>query len=256
MTFSKILTKPVVITFLIVYFLYLVVSRAPAEIAASAIHNAVPHVWLTGVEGTLWNGVANGSQLDMGKDVLPLGRVTWQLSGWSLLLLRPCIQFATDGGALMASGNVCQGIAGVTGLTDVSVDAPVSSLSELLQLPISGQGSVQIISAELKGTDVQKLDARLSWQKGSVNPENTGWVNVGSYGANLKENGSGGVTASIFDIAAPVKTELEADITFSGWTIEGKVEPQANAPEILAGGVQLIGEEVEPGIYHIVWSSN
>ncbi|WP_075186977.1 type II secretion system protein N [Teredinibacter haidensis] len=254
MTFRKKLIKPTLITFLVLYFLYLVLSRAPAEIAASVMHKTIPNLWLTGVEGSVWEGKAKGAQLDLANSALPLGSLTWSLSAWSLLMLKPCVSFETRGGGPILSGVACQSIAGSTSLKDVSIETAIAPFGDVLGAPLSGQGSVNIISAKLSNRRVEKMDARVSWQNGSINP-GEGWVVLGSYGATVSENNQGGIKAKITDLDAPLQVDLTAEASLNSWQVVGSVTPQANAHDLLKGGIQLIGEETEPGTYEVQWSS-
>ncbi|SMF11853.1 type II secretion system protein N (GspN) [Alteromonadaceae bacterium Bs31] len=260
MTLAKKFIKPVLIAFLIIYFLYLVLSRAPAEIAASALHKAVPNLWLTGVAGTVWNGRAGGAQIDLPGSTLALGRLDWKLSPFSLVLLRPCIAFQFSGAGQVLEGTACQSIAGNTSLKDMNIETSIAPLSDVIRLPISGKASLQIVKAkvDLNSLHIDTLDARLSWQNGSINPENTGWINLGTFAGKLKENGNGGIAAEIFDIEAPIKVQMNASLIPStlAWQLDGNVQPLDQAPALLKDNLGVIGEEKEPGIFHIVLSSD
>lgn len=255
MTLNNKFVKTLLGAFLLVYFLVAVISRAPAELAASVIHKAVPNLWLMGVQGSVWQGTAKGAQLDLPGYSLPLGSVNWKLSGLSLLLLNPCVIFETRDGAALISGEACRSIMGKTSLEDINIDGEISPLTEVINIPVSGLGSVQIAHAEMDGNTVEKMEARVSWQNGSINP-GTGWLSVGSYGATVMENGEGGISAEIFDVDAPLKAQLVANLNIDQWQINGAVTPSDNAPQLIKDGIQLIGEEIESGTYNIVLSSD
>ncbi|WP_045856909.1 type II secretion system protein N [Teredinibacter purpureus] len=254
MSATKKIVKPLVILCFVLYFLGLVLSRAPAELAASAIHNAMPKVWLTGIQGTLWKGVARGAQLDLPKSSLSLGSIQWTLSGWSLLLLKPCINFEAVDGVAVISGRACQSLSGNTTLTDINVDAPISPLSDVINLPVAGRVSLTIVSATLEETLIKTLDGRFSWQSASFNP-GEGWLSLGSFGATLSESGDGKIKGHVTDIEGSLKVDIEALVSLNDWQFSGTVSPQEGTPELLVEGLPLFGEEVEPGQYHIVLSS-
>ncbi len=254
MSFSKILIKPLLIAFLIIYFLYLVLSRAPAELAAAALHKAVPNLWLTGVSGSAWHGRAGGAQVELPGATLPLGTLSWKLSPISLLFLNPCIRIQTSGTSQLLEGSACQSITGSTSLKNMSIESPVAPLSELLKLPVSGAGSLQIVKAKFKisKNEISSLDAKLTWQNGSINPENAGWISLGSFAGNLKANGNGGITADIFDIQAPLKVQMKADLSPTlAWKLDGTVQPLEQAPAIFKEALGTVGEEKE-GVYHVI----
>lgn len=253
MTFTKNLIKPLLYTFFALYFVYSVLSRAPAELAASAAHAAVPNLWLTGVEGTLWSGKASAAQVDLQQALFPLGNVTWVLEPWTLLLLSPCVNVEATRPGLLLTGKVCQSITGSTRLSDVSLETIVDPVNELLPVKISGQTSVSVLKAKFKKTQVQELDARVSWLNGSVYTGES-WLAVGSYGANLNDAGKGEISAHVFDVDAPLKVDMAANWQMDrGWKTEGTVSPVPSAPELLKNGIQLVGEELEPGVYKVIW---
>lgn len=251
MSSSYKLVKPLLILFLVVYFLHLVISRAPAELAAAAMHKAVPNLWLTGVEGTVWKGTANAAQIDLPDSPLPLGALNWHLSGWSLLTLSPCVTFDAGRTALLFSGRVCHSITGTSTLEDISLETSVAPLSELISVPVAGMGSVTIKRATIKDSKIERMEAQVSWQNGSVKPMEA-WLNVGTYGASVLENSSGGVSAQIFQVDAPLEVQLVASWSNDqDWSVDGTVKPLDETPQLIKDGIPLIGEEFEPGNYRI-----
>ncbi|MFL0800883.1 MAG: type II secretion system protein N [Agarilytica sp.] len=246
--------KPALIAGLVVYFLYLIVSLAPARYAAWAIHSAAPNVWLTSVRGTLWDGVAGGGQVDLGDTSISLGQVSWSLNPWTLLTLKPCIQFETESGAQLLSGNICQSPFGGTKIKDFSLDFPVSMLSSIVPVHGSGQFSVQIINADLRGKRVDALDARYSWQNASIYNGEI-WWSLGAFGGQARESENGGITAQVMDISGPLGVDVLANFVIGSevWTAEGTVKPGDGTPEQLVQALQVIGEETEPGTYKVMW---
>lgn len=246
--------KPALIAGLVVYFLYLIVSMAPARYAAWAIHTAAPNVWLTSVRGSLWNGTAGGGQVDIGTTSIALGEVKWSLNPWTLLALKPCVQFETDAGAQMFSGYVCQSLFGSMTIKDVSLDFPVAAFKELIQLDAKGSFSLQVIEAELRGNRVESLDARFSWQNANVHNGETWWF-LGSFGGQASANADGGINVHVVDIGGPIGVDLNARFVLGNeiWSAEGTVKPSPEAPEQISMALQAFAEEVEPGTFKVVW---
>lgn len=248
--------KPLFITALVVYFLYLVITTAPASIAAWAAHKAVPNLWLTNEQGTLWKGFSRGAQVDLGRESIALGRVDWSLSPLSLLMLKPCIRFETDGSGQTISGNFCQSPFGGTSVENANFEAPVSMVKALLPdgAQASGNISLQVISAKMNQQKVRQLDARFSWQNASVNVGDS-WISLGSFGGTAAEDGDGGVSAKLVDIDGPVGLDLTA-----GWapgakdvSVKGRVEPKQGTPEMIVQALQVFGEETGDGAYNVTW---
>ncbi len=248
--------KPLFITGLVIYFFYLVITKAPASIATWAAHKAVPNLWLMSEQGTLWKGFSRGAQLDLGRESIALGRVDWSLSPLSLLMLKPCIHFQTDGEGQAISGNFCQSPFGGTSVENANFEAPVSMLKSMLPpgTQATGDVSVQVIKATLNGQKIRKLDSRFSWQNAAVD-FGEAWVSLGSFGGTATEDGNGGLTAKVVDIAG----NLGIDATL-GWApgakdvvVKGRVTPKPGAPDMIVQGLQIIGEDAGGGAYNISW---
>lgn len=242
------------ILFLIVYFLYLVVSNTPAKWAAWGVHKAAPQLWLSSVEGTLWEGKARSAQIDVGPAVIPLGEVRWKLSPLSLFMLSPCVNFSANLPKQQIVGDLCQGVGGSSRIKGLSLDAPVAAFEEILPIDATGLISLQVISAEFNASGkVNAMDARLSWQSARAHTGET-WLVLGDFAATAKADGAGGVKAEFFDVSGPYKTKLDA--TWRGgetWKFKGTIAPQENAAEVVKQGLKILGEEVSDGVFQVQW---
>lgn len=244
------LVKTAFVTFLILYFLYLVLSKAPASIAAWAVHKAVPTVWLTSVEGSLWNGVARGAQVDIGAQTVPLGQVSWKLNPMSILFFTPCVSFESD----LSSGKVCHNLAGGSSIEDLSLDAPLAVIKDLLPFEATGQLSLNVINASFSKQQVKQLQAKLSVQGARINPLGD-WVALGTIAADASSNGEGGVNAHISDIDSPIEIDMNASWTpgSANWNLLGTVKLTEKSPEIFRQGLPTLGEEVDKDTYKLQW---
>ena len=245
--------KSLFIFFLFDLFLFLVLSNAPAAWVVWGIHKAAPNVWLTGVNGTLWHGSAEASQVDVGGESIPLGNVSWDISPWSFLALSACMDIKAVAPGQSVSGHVCQSVFGNTSLSDVSVELPVSRVRQMLPVTAQGQLSLMIKSASMSNNKFSDLDGQVSWQQARINIENT-WYVLGVFAAKLSENPAGGIDAKLFDIDSPYKFELNATGAIGGsWRIAGVITPQASAPELAVQALQTLGEDAGEGSYKVQW---
>jgi len=224
--------------FLVIYFLYLVISKTPAAWAAWAVHQAVPNLWLSSVEGTLWKGKARSAQVDLGPSPLALGEVNWSLNPFSLLLLKPCVSFSTELPSQTVSGNLCQSLfSKQTQVSDLKLDAPIAVLQDLL--PIQALGYVSVLVRKAKFTSdakVLNLDGQMSWENARAHTGQS-WINLGTFGATAKENGEGGVAAEVFDVSGPYKSPLDATwLVGRDWKIAGTIAHQPGATDMVVPG--------------------
>ncbi len=250
----KLLKVPFIV-FLILYFLYLVVSRTPAAWAAWGVHQAIPSLWLSSAEGTLWRGQARSAQVDIGPASIPLGTVNWRLNPWSLLVLKPCVDFSTRLPRQTLEGEFCQHLNGKMTIRNLSVDAPVQVIEQINPIDASGVISLQVVEAEFDSKAyVSRLDGRFSWQNARAFAIES-WLSLGTFAATASEDGNGGVSAKVFDIEGPYKVDLTAGLKHgeTGWLIDGTIAPDASAPIMVAQFLQAFGEEVAEGSYRIQW---
>ncbi len=252
----KTLIKPALIAFLVIYFLYLVLSRVPAEFAASAIHNNAPNFWMTGIQGSIWNGRASSSQIDVAHSSIALGQVRWKLSPWSLLIFSPCVTFEAVNNAQVIRGEACQSLFTGSSLSDVEVEMSIAAIQPLLPMRVAGHASANIIEARLSGGKVKEMNAQLSWLDAQIHDGNS-MIHLGSLGLKASPNKRGGIAAKLFEIDGPIGIDILGDWMpgQDNWKLNGTVTLKEGAPDIIGQALPVIGEEKEPdsGVYHIVW---
>ncbi len=81
----------------VLLFVVFMVSRAPARLLTHLV--SPDRLVLQGLEGTIWDGIANRALLVTDAGYLHLGRVTWDLHPLSLLLFSPSFDIDTEWGA-------------------------------------------------------------------------------------------------------------------------------------------------------------
>lgn len=237
---------------LVILFVFLVVARIPAEWGAWAVTRSVPHVKLGGVSGTLWDGKARAAMLVLDGHPLDLGGLEWNFKAMPLLIMNACV----DVRSARLSGDVCRGIlTGSNAISRLMLDQlPARFLDRAVGAQLTGFGSLTVQEAEItdKG-QVQKLAGTFIWQGAKVN-YGDGWLNLGSYSAELSENGKGGVKAEITD------TSGDFEIRFSGEyglgaqpVLNGTVKPRSTASSMIINALSLIAEADDSGSYRITW---
>jgi len=249
------LLKTAFILFLVLLFLFLVVSRTPAAWAAWAVQQAMPNVWLSSVEGTLWRGTAKSAQVDLGPAPLALGEVRWSLNPFSLLVAQPCVTFSTKLPGQTLTGKLCQSVfSQQTRVSDMRLDAPISVLKPILPIDASGFVSILVNRASFRADAyVEEIDGQMSWENARANTGQS-WINLGTFGATAKENGEGGIAAEVFDVAGPYTSRLDAQWSVNtDWVVNGTIAPQQGAADIVVQGLKILGEDMGDGSYRVQW---
>lgn len=195
---------------------------------------------LSGVTGTLWNGRASLASLRTEVREYSLGQLSWQLRPLSLLTLSPCATVATRLPQQQFDGEICAAPSGALQVRDADISVPSVLLQTHLPIPIQGQFSSHIDQLQLRGNVLQSLKGNLTWNGARVNT-GTNWLDIGSYAAELADNGNNGIKAQFFQLAGPIDVNLAVELTApSGGRITGELAgpkaffESANALDMLA----------------------
>jgi len=98
-----------------------------------------------------------------------------------------------------------------------------TTIQTYLPIPIQGQFSSHIDHLQLRGNVLQSLKGNLTWNGARVNTGST-WLDVGSYAAELSDNGNNGIKAQFFELAGPVDVNLAVELTApSGGHVGGEL---------------------------------
>ncbi len=245
--------KLLVVLALVAYLIFLIVARTPATWGAWALHRAVPDVWLAGVNGTLWEGNASSGAAMVGDQALPLENLRWQLKPWSLLSLRLCADVQADILGQPASGIFCGAPGDRLIARQVQLNAPMAVVAEALNVPLSGQVSLQLQVLKAKGQRIEELEGNLSWRDARWH-NGESWVAVGAFAAKLSPNEQGGVAAQIFDLDGPFTVDLTANLALDQEPqVQGTVAAAPEAPEQIASALQFVGVPQEDGSFRVAW---
>lgn len=245
------LAKLVFFIGLLVYFLVTVVARTPAEWGAWVAIKSVPGLSLTGVSGTLWSGRAGSAQVAVNGQTLDLGALQWRLNGWSLLLLKACLDVRSPS----VQGGVCQSAGGTLSVRKLMVDqVPAKVFYNSPDVQVGGIGSAAVERADLSmDGQVKDLQGSLTWQRLAVNV-GTGWFTLGTFVADARANGQGGIALHITDLEGDFKVDLQGDYTVGGQpTLNGLITPKETAPQPLKDALGVFTESLDDGSYKVTW---
>lgn len=220
-------------------FLIFVISNIPAVWGAYLMTRGTG-VALTGVTGTLWDGRASLASVRVGDQEYSLGHLTWDLSPLSLLTLSPCAQVTTKLSMQNFAGEICTGPGGALHLSDADMSLPTALVQAHIPFPVQGQISAHIDKLALRDNVLLKLNGKLSWSAARINT-GASWLDIGSYAAELSDDGKNGVSAKFFQLSGPVDVNLLIEMTApSGGRVTGMLAAPkvffeaANAADMLA----------------------
>ncbi len=210
----------------IVLFLVFVISNIPAIWGAYMLTRGTG-ISMSGVTGSLWNGRASLASVRTAEREYSLGQLSWRLSPLSLLTLSPCAQVTTKLPLQQFEGEVCSGLGGSIKVHDADVSLPVALVQGRIPVPVQGQLSAHVDELGLRGNVLQKLKGNVTWNGARVNT-GSNWLDIGSYGIELNDNGKNGVSAKLFHLSGPIDVALQIELNAPNG---GKVSGEIAAPK-------------------------
>lgn len=210
----------------IVLFLLFVISNIPAIWGAYMLTRGTG-VALSGVTGSIWNGRASLASVRTAEQEYSLGQLSWSLRPLSLLTLSPCAQVTTRLPLQQFEGEICSGLGGAMKVHKADVSLPVALVQGKIPVPLQGQLSVHIDELSLRENTLLKLKGNLTWNGARVNT-GTNWLDIGSFAAEMNDNGNNGVSTKLFQLTGPVEVALQIEMTAPSG---GKVSGELAAPK-------------------------
>jgi len=231
---------------------------------------SIPAVWggylltrgtglaLSGVTGTIWNGRASLASIKQQEKEYSLGQLSWSVHPLSLLTLKPCVLLSTRLDKQTFEGDVCVAMGGELTLNKADVTLPVALVQQYIPIPLMGQLTAHIDTLSLRGNVLLDLSGKLSWTGARVN-NGANWMELGSFGADLVDDGRNGIKATVFELEGPLDIDLVAELKApAGGRVQGKFAAQrtfiasANAGALLGMFAQQEAEDPDGKIRYKV----
>lgn len=200
------------------------VSQIPASWAAYFMTQG-NSLALSGVSGTVWNGRARMSSIEIDNQHYSLGALQWELSPLSLLGLKPCAQVDARLESQQIEGRACAGLNGNVDVSNAIIEAPANLIQAGVPFPISGQLFGNIETLRMSNQRLSGLKGNLRWDNARVQAEGA-WVNLGGYAAEaLYDETQDSLVAEVFDLEGPLDLEATVRLPLSGGIfVQGNVE--------------------------------
>ncbi len=210
------------ISLAIVFWLYFVAINIPAVWGAYLI-TRTGDVGLSGVSGTIWSGRASLISVKVKQADYSLGQLTWSLDTFSLFLLKPCVNIKTEMDNQQFDGRICVGRKGSVTVNNANMNFPAELIQSQLPLAIDGQFSGHVDKLTLEANRLVDLHGKLSWLGAKVF-NGTNWMTLGGFGAEMADDGKAGMSAHVFDVGSPMKTDVVlALLAPSGGSVKGTI---------------------------------
>lgn len=200
------------------------VSRTPATWAAYFMTQGNT-LAMSGVSGTVWDGRARMSSIEIDNQHYSLGALRWQLSPMSLVGLRPCADVDARLEGQQISGLACAGLDGEVSVSNASIDAPANLVQAGVPVPIEGQLAASLQTLRMVNGQLQDLRGNLSWTNARVQADGA-WASLGSFAAEAQyDPGQNALVAQVFDLDGPLDVDLTVRLPLEGGIfVNGEVE--------------------------------
>lgn len=164
----------------LLWFLVCLVTLAPASAAVRLLTWRLPQLELAAVEGSFWQGRAGQAFWRIGNQRIALGRLDWNLSGWSLLWLHPSAHVSAEWGEQIVSTDLRVSPLGTVTLRDTRAALPVELVKIWAPIPARGTLTLALDRAEFDRDGLRELKGngewrRAQWQWGAR------WLALGDY---------------------------------------------------------------------------
>ncbi|HEY6527255.1 MAG TPA: type II secretion system protein N [Cellvibrionaceae bacterium] len=244
------ISKPLVVSALVVYFLFLVISSTPATLVSSLLKKAIPNLVLSSVSGTAWSGRALGAELNLDGVPLKFGPLNWQLSPFKLFLLKGCADIKSE----KLSGGFCRSVTGNNQLNKVKLELPAGLASTYLReagASVDGTLFLQMDNAVFTNRlQIDAMKGRATWAGAKVSANGMAFA-LGDYAADLSAD-QGALKAHLKDESGPIKVNLDAWLRpGSVPKVTGEIQPLEHAPEAIGDALSLFAEKNDAGIYKV-----
>ncbi len=225
--------------------LVLLLTAVPARVIGYLLPATLQ---LGGFSGTLWQGQAARATVVSADKLIHLGRVSWQLAPWSLLILSPSIDLNARWGQQRLQGNVQVGPGGGVTLRNIDASADAQVIREFMPLFIGGtiEAQVPFLSIEsLTPPRIDRVDGRVIWSNG-VWTARSGDVALGNYV--LEINGQqGSLVGALQTLSGPLKVEGQLNLEGPQYRVDVALRGPATNNEGLRNSLRLMATPTADG---------
>ena len=180
----------------LLWFLVCVVTLAPASATVRLLAWRLPQLELAAVEGSFWQGRAGQAFWRIGNQRIALGRLDWDLSGWSLLWLHPRAHISAEWGEQIVSTDLRVSPFGSVTLRETRAALPVELVKIWAPIPARGTLTLALDRVEFDRDGLRELKGtgewrRAQWQWGAR------WLALGDYQFSADSDSAGAMAGSI-----------------------------------------------------------
>lgn len=211
----------------VILWLYFAVSNLPAVWGAYFLTRG-GDIALSGVSGTVWQGRASLASVKVRGIDHSLGQLSWTLQLPSFFTLKPCAAIVTHMDNQDFDGTLCSAGKNAFAIKDAAISFPSSLVQPLVPILIGGQLSLNLEHLTVANGQLVAVRGKATWSDGKIY-NGSNWMNLGTLGADLVDDGKHGLEASLFDVNSPLKMAMKANLPYpTGAMIKGNIAMSEN----------------------------
>ncbi len=233
------------------FFLVVLLISAPARLLGYFL--PAETLSLQGFEGSLWRGSAASGQVAAGPGKLQLGRVEWDVSVHSLLLLTPRIRFTSQWGGQSVRADVSVSPTGVLRLRDTRVVAPAAMIRHWLPVQLGGEVDLVLDDLRLAGATPREGAGFLTWKNAYWIGNNSSQL-LGGYRLDFEIDEQGMLQGVVKTLSGAVSAEGAVALNGRQYSVDLQLRARRGFGEEISNALQLMAAPVDGG-YHLKFSS-
>jgi general secretion pathway protein N len=229
-------------------FLLFLLIQAPARLLTRLL--PTDQIIMQGLEGSLWDGSASRTLLATSAGYLHLGKVSWTLRPFSLLLFSPSLDIRSEWGDQTMAGRVTVRGSHRIGLRDFEANAPADLVRQFAPVELAGTLSARIQQLLLEDRVPVAAQGSLVWQ-------NAGWrapqglMSLGAYAVDFSQSEGEPLVGEIITITGPVQAQGSVRLTTDSYELDLSVGGDAPLDPQLQQALSLLAQP-ENGSYRLL----
>lgn len=206
-------------------------------------------IHLQSVHGSIWQG----SAVDANVANFDLGKLSWNLHSWGLLLgkLKLYLEFGEDN--VQGTADVSVGMSGEVNAENINMQLPAANLMPLFYgypVSISGMLKGNIVQLKLKRGQVINAQGRIVWQDAAIRaPQN---IDMGDYLITLTPVNTGSKIMIKDQGRGPIQANLTVFVQGTGqYRLNGWLKSRDPNQQAISETLRLFGRPDSSGHYWI-----
>ena len=227
-----------------VLFLCILLATAPARLLGYMLPSQ--QLLLQGYRGSLWHGSADSAALAVSGGYLQLGRLQWDVSPWSLVLMSARAELEARWGGQTLVADVSISPNGNLRLRGASVNFPARLVRQWL--PVQLRGTFNLLTEDLSFQDLwpDAGSGRLVWQ-GARWIGNTSRQKLGDYVLEFEVREARQLEGVISTLSGPIRVQGKVTLSQQQYSVNLDLSSEKGISAELGSALQLIAEPTNSG---------